>query len=213
MTGRLAEAPRLDMCGLESVRGDRTLFSNLNGTLSAGEVLQIEGANGSGKTTLLRILCGLTRPTAGEVRWCGRDIRLSSTPYWADLVYVGHIPGLKDELTPIENLEMAGVLGGGDLPPEREQALQRVGLSPEYGEIPCHHLSAGQKRRVALARLLMTDARVWIVDEPFTALDRDGRRMVEELVSAHAARGGMAVLSTHHAVTLDNCIVHELSLS
>lgn len=190
-------------------RNDRPLFQNLDFTLEPGQVLQVEGRNGSGKTTLLRLLCGLARPSAGELLWDGRPVE--ETDYLAELAYVGHLAGLKEELTPFENLAFAKAIGGGT-GTEPLAALDRVALPVGHEEVPVRFLSAGQRRRVALARMLVSGARLWISDEPFTALDRQGRRLVEELLSAHAAGGGMAVLTTHHAVELEGCSVTVLHL-
>ncbi|PKM45382.1 MAG: heme ABC transporter ATP-binding protein CcmA [Gammaproteobacteria bacterium HGW-Gammaproteobacteria-1] len=201
----------LSVEGLACRRAGRTLFRDVAFTLRSGEVLQIEGHNGSGKTTLLRILCGLTRPAEGRVCWAGEDIRDNYAAYATHLSYVGHHAGIKEELTPLENLAFAAALGGagGGSP---EQALQRVGLPFECEELPCRKLSAGQRRRVALARLLLVSSRLWVLDEPFTALDVAGRALVETLLREHAAQGGMAVVTSHHAVDLEGCTVQQLHL-
>ncbi|WP_123402234.1 cytochrome c biogenesis heme-transporting ATPase CcmA [Inmirania thermothiophila] len=200
----------LEAEGLVFVREDRVLFEDLGFALHAGEALQVEGPNGSGKTTLLRVLCGLALPEEGEVRWRGTDIRRARSEYLAELAYIGHQHGVKGELTPRENLAVACALGGRRDGVEADEALARMGLSG-YEDVPCRTLSAGQRRRVALARLLLTPARLWILDEPFTALDRGGRRDIERLISQHLAQGGLAVFTTHHAVALDGAearVVH-----
>lgn len=194
-------------------RGDRRLFEQLSFAMGAGTVLQIEGRNGCGKTTLLRTLCGLTRPTEGSIAWAGRDIRTDFAAYAAELNYVGHHPGVKEELSPFENLDFAARLAGaaadGAAP---EQALERIGLPLECEDIPCRKLSAGQRRRVALARLLLLPGRLWILDEPFTALDVAGRDLVESLLLEHTQRGGMAIVTSHHAVNLEGSVVQTLQL-
>ena len=189
------------------------LFGDLNFSIESGQVLQVEGHNGSGKTTLLRTLCGLALPSNGEVRWCGQNIRKAQTDYFAELSYVGHYAGVKDELTALENLAMARAMSTSREGVGAEDALQRLGLPVECEDVPCRNLSAGQKRRVALARLLVTDTRLWVMDEPFTALDVAGRRTVEEMLSEHSGRGGIAVITTHHAVSLDSGLVKHLRLS
>ncbi len=192
-------------------RLDEPLFSDLSFVVDAGRALRLSGRNGAGKTTLLRILCGLTPPTAGDVRWCGEALQRCYPDFVADLCYVGHVPGLKGDLNPVENLlfHTAGRAASGVSP---EAALARVGLPPECEETPCRRLSAGQQRRVALARLLLTRARLWILDEPFTALDPEGRGRVEALLGEHLRGGGLAVVTTHHHMELesDRVVVLEL---
>jgi len=186
---------------LQCIRDDRLLFNNLNFTLSEGQLLQIEGRNGSGKTSLLRILCGLTLPTEGGVFWKGDNIHTINSNYWATLSYVGHAAGIKAELTPLENLAFARALGQAPTEIELDEALAHVGL---YGfeDVATRTLSAGQQRRVALARLLINRCQLWILDEPFTALDRTAITLVEQLLETHTAQGGMAILTSHHLV---NC--------
>jgi heme exporter protein A len=198
--------------GLSFTRNDETLFSHLEFHLSSGEVLLIEGANGIGKTTLLRTLCGLATPSDGEVRWCGRDIRDTQPEFFAELAYVGHLAGLKGDLTPIENLAFAQLMQQArpDITPA--DALDRVGLPADCDWVPSRRLSAGQQRRVALARLLVTRARLWILDEPFTALDREGRQRIEGLLAEHAAAGGITLLTTHHALQVDGAPTKLLRL-
>lgn len=193
-------------------RNDRYLFRDLEFDLDPGQVLQVEGHNGAGKTTLLRILCGLTLPAEGEILWDGENIRNILTDFNTELAYVGHLAGLKEDLTPYENLEVTWSFVRRREGIEPIDALDRVKLPPGHEDNPVRTLSAGQRRRVALARLLLSDAKLWIIDEPFTALDRDGRRLVEELVSEHAGNGGMAVLTTHHSVDLEGCSVVNLQV-
>lgn len=207
-----ADGTSLEAVDLECERGDRVLFSGLGFRVAPGEVLQIEGANGSGKTSLLRILCGLSLPAEGEVRWCGDDIQKLKGEYFGQVAYVGHIPGVKEELTPLENLRMAMALGQPRPGVSLDEALDRMGL---YGfeDVPARKLSAGQRRRVALARLAACEASIWMLDEPFTALDKKGRQMVEQMLSDHTDRGGLAVISTHHTVNLGCCRVLNLHLA
>jgi len=205
-------AVALTVEGLTCRRAERTLFHDVSFALQGGAVLQIEGRNGCGKTTLLRTLCGLTRPVAGRICWADVDIRDNYAGYASELTYVGHHAGIKEELTPLENLAFSAAMGGAVGGCTPEQALQRIGLPFECEDIPCRKLSAGQRRRVALARLLLSSHRLWILDEPFTALDVTGRTLVESLLREHTARGGMAVVTSHHVVDLEGSAVQTLHL-
>lgn len=200
---------RLHVEQLQCIRDDRILFENLHFELSAGQLLQIEGPNGSGKTSLLRILCGLTLATEGTVYWNNQDIQEITTDYWAILSYIGHAPGVKAELTPLENLAMARALSSDSNDMNLETALAQMGL---YGfeDVPTRTLSAGQQRRVALARLLINNAQLWILDEPFTALDKSAIKMIENLLDTHAKQGGMAILTSHHTVNCEHATVLSL---
>lgn len=201
----------LETVDLECVRSDRLLFAGLNLSLRPGNLIQIEGPNGSGKTSLLRILCGLTSPTQGEVRWCGRDIRATRPEYMAAVAYLGHSPGLKGDLTPRENLAIARGFAAANAAVSVDEALERLEMS-DFDDQPVRTLSAGQKRRVALARLLAIETTVWILDEPYTALDRNGVRLVEKMIAEHLLRGGMAVLTTHHPVSIAESHVTRVDL-
>ncbi len=207
--------PLLEGVGLECARDERLLFSGLSFGLGPGQILQIEGANGSGKTSLLRILCGLTLATDGEVRWMGQDIHSVRADYYADLAYIGHAHGVKDDLTPLENLRIACALGSAraDALTDAvlEQALETVGLFGFEDQL-AQTLSAGQRRRVALARLVLTSARLWILDEPLTALDRAGHEKIEAMLTEHAQRGGMVIFTSHHALNLHSDFVTTLHI-
>jgi heme exporter protein A len=197
---------------LSCVRDDRVLFQDLSFSLGCGEVLQVEGRNGSGKTSLLRILCGLALPTSGEVLWRGEAINRVRAEFLADLTYVGHAHGVKVELTPVENLRIARALQRQRAGVSPEQALQRVGLLG-FEDVAARALSAGQCRRVALGRLLVTQTRLWLLDEPFTAIDRRGMRDVEAILEQHVANGGTVVLTTHHPIRMGDCKVSLLDLT
>jgi len=188
---------------LECERGGRVLFKNLSFSVTEGESLRITGANGSGKTSLLRILCGLLSPTRGEVRWRGQPIRKLAEEYSRELVHIGHAPGLKDELSAAENLEIACTLAG--LSVSREEirgALVQFGLSEKK---PVKQLSQGQRRRAALARAsLCAQVPLWLLDEPFAALDAAATGMVEDLIQRHVGRGGAVVYSAHQPSAIDS---------
>lgn len=206
------QPPSFSVSGLSFTRNDELLFAGLEFHLASGEVLLVEGQNGSGKTTLLRTLCGLAMPSDGEIRWCGRDIRETRPEFFADLAYVGHCAGLKGELTPVENLAFTQAMQYAKPDVAPMDALVRLGLPENCEWVPSRCLSAGQQRRVALARLLVTRARLWILDEPFTALDLAGRRQIEVMLAEHAAGGGIAILTTHHALQLDGASTRQLRL-
>ena len=182
------------------------LFRDLSFSLNGGELLRIAGANGSGKTSLLRMLCGLLAPAAGEVRWKGAPLGELREEYFRELVYIGHAPAVKDDLTAAENLAFACALSG--VTAKVDEALQR--LRVPAGK-PVKHLSQGQRRRAALARLALS-ARVplWLLDEPFTALDAEGIRLLEDLLTAHVAGGGAVAYATHQAHGLAETRVIEL---
>lgn len=194
----------LDTIDLACERGERTLFSGLRFEVAAGSLLRVAGPNGTGKTSLLRMLCGLLEPTAGEVRWAGRNIRRQREEYWKNLVYVGHLNGVKDDLTVYENVKVAQAVAGRDTDHAALlQALDAIGLA-RFEETMARHLSQGQRRRIALARLfLTTTAPLWILDEPFTALDQRGVLALSQLIAGHIGNGNMVVLVTHQDVAID----------
>jgi heme exporter protein A len=187
----------LEAIDLGCERGGRRLFSGFGLRLGAGESLQIEGANGSGKTSLLRILGGLLRASEGAVRWRGTDVTAPGGGFRGSACYVGHDDGVKAELSARENLRFSARVAGRAC--DEAEALTRVGLGG-FEDVPLRQLSAGQQRRAALARLLIGRAPLWLLDEPFATLDAGGRRMVESLLAAHAAAGGLAVVTTHQPI-------------
>jgi heme exporter protein A len=194
---------------LSCIRDDRVLFEELVFELNPGQVLLLEGKNGSGKTSLLRILCGFREPDTGQVIWCGDAI--NDSQYYADMAYVGHLDGVKKELTVLENLKVSLALGRpGHY--SIQQALNKVHLV-NYDDVLVQALSAGQKRRLSLARLLITQNIVWILDEPFTSLDKQGIMLIESLMSEHCAKGGMIVLTSHHDIDLHGVDVQCINLS
>jgi heme exporter protein A len=201
--------PYLEGRGLSCIRDDRVLFEQLDFSLKSGQVLLLEGKNGSGKTSLLRILCGFREPDSGTVICCGETI--NDSPYYADLAYVGHLDGIKKELTVSENLKVSLALSQ----PGRysmQQALAKVKLEG-YDDVLVQALSAGQKRRLSLARLLITHNRLWILDEPFTSLDKEGIALIESLMIDHCLSGGMIVLTSHHETHLPGVDIQRIVLS
>jgi heme exporter protein A len=186
--------------GLECTRGGRRLFSSLSFDLAAGALLQVRGANGSGKTSLLRIVCGLLTPDAGEISWDGRGISGLGEEYRDRLAYVGHLNAIKDELEPGENLRYSSQIAGvSATAAELDEALRAFGLN--RARLPCKLLSQGQKRRAALARLKLSHARsLWVLDEPFSALDAEGVAVTRSLIEAQLARGGAVMFTTHQDV-------------
>jgi heme exporter protein A len=187
---------------LECTRDDRLLFSGLAFRLDAGEVLQIEGPNGSGKTSLLRILSGLRRADEGAVKWQGEDIRHSREDYYANMVYIGHLPCIKNDLTTLENIRVLLDTRSQSATSDRiEQALASVGLAG-FEDVAGKALSSGQRRRVLLAFLLLADASLWILDEPLTALDVQGVDLVESMILEHRENGGSVIFTTHHGMQL-----------
>ncbi|MFT5083813.1 MAG: heme exporter protein A [Lentisphaeria bacterium] len=206
----------LTLKNLSCERDERVLFSGLSIQFEPGDLVQIAGPNGAGKTTLLRMLCGISDQYEGELLWCGEP--LPNYNLFSSLLYFGHLPGIKSSLTPLENLRwFFGVNGrkagnGASVLVETEelkQALAEVGLAG-YENVPAHHMSTGQQRRVALARLYVSKAPLWILDEPFTAIDKQGVAALELKLMAHAESGGIVVLTTHQAPSFSRLKVVDL---
>lgn len=202
----------LEVEQLECRRGDRRLFSDLTIRVERATLLHVRGRNGSGKTTLLRALCGLFTPDAGQIRWKGESIRDLADEYRRELLYFGHLNGIKHDLSGIENLRVSATLDGdADDEAVLWAALKRMGLLG-FEDLPTGMLSQGQKKRVALARLVLSRAPLWILDEPFTALDVDAVALLQELIAEHVDTGGIAVLTTHQEVALTSGQVARLDL-
>lgn len=196
----------IDLC---CERDDRRLVNHLNLEIKPGTIHQVEGPNGSGKTTLLRVLCGLSSRYSGDILWCGQPLRRVRTDFLSSLLYIGHGAGIKAALTPRENLrwhlamksDVVAPGSGAGQEDAIEAALQKVGLYG-YEDAPCFTLSAGQQRRVGLARLFLVAAGLWILDEPFTAIDKQGVRELEDWIGDHARSGGSVILTTHHEISV-----------
>lgn len=196
----------LEVSNLECVRGDRRLFAGMSFSVKPGELLHVQGANGSGKTSLLRMVCGLVAPVQGDICWGGENIRTLREDYFREMTYLGHLSGIKEDLTALENLRILMGLAGGDGAAAVDEgtlvtALDQMGLAGRE-DLPAKVLSQGQKRRVALARLVLCGlaphkTRLWILDEPFTALDVAAIAVVQALLSQHLHNGGMIILTTH----------------
>jgi len=197
---------------LACARGDRTLFSDLDFSLHGGQLLLVQGGNGRGKTSLLRLLCGLSSPLAGEVHWRGRRIDAEREEYHREMAYLGHTNGIKDELTPLENLRLAAAIGDYPLEePEAERLLADLGLARSI-DLPARVLSFGQRRRVALASLIAARRRLWILDEPLTGLDVHGVALVEDLLRNHVSQAGLVVMTTHQPLALEGVDIVPLRI-
>ncbi len=203
----------LEVISLGCIRGDRRLFKDLNFSAERGELIEVRGANGSGKTSLLRILCGLAQPAEGEVRWDDKNIRSLGEEYFGSIAYVAHQNGVKDELTAIENLRIAGGVAGNSLGErEAQEILARFGLQKE-SYLPSRFLSAGQRRRVALARLLITKAELWILDEVLTSLDAAAMALSAGFIGDHLRNGGMAIIATHQDLNISPTATQRIEIN
>jgi heme exporter protein A len=200
----------LEALALTCVRGEKQLFTDLSFRVSPGECLHVRGENGVGKTSLLRLLTGLSKPESGDVLWNQQSISTEPKTYHRDLLFLGHRDALKEELTALENLRMYAAIDGVALSDENALlALRRFGLRGRE-HLPVHCLSAGQKRRVLMARLTTRQARIWILDEPFNALDSRAVSELEALITEHLSLGGIVILTSHQSVNLSNLKVLDL---
>lgn len=202
----------MESVDLECTRGDRPLFSHLSFHLKPGELIHVTGVNGSGKTTLLRTLCGLTRASAGDIRWNGSSIHDLGDDYRHQLAYVGHSDGIQGELTPHENLNAAACLSGNVDTTLIGKTLERLGLAA-YRYFPAKILSQGQKRRLALARLAIQRKPLWILDEPLSALDVDSVSLITDILKGHLAQGGLIILTSHQNINVEAKIVLPIQIN
>jgi heme exporter protein A len=205
-------AHSLQISKLCCTRGDRQLFDGLAFTLRNGELLHLAGHNGSGKTTLMRTVAGLLSATHGEILWDSKPIHRSRSSYQAELCYLGHLNSLKGDLNAVENLRIHFAICGEALEENKIwQTLREIGLKG-HEDIPGKYLSQGQKRRVALARLWLTKATLWILDEPFSALDVAAVAQLQSRIREHLTQGGMVILTTHQKVELLSDNLQTLTL-
>ena len=193
---------KLEIDGIGCVRGDRRLFSDISFVLSPGSCVQLTGANGSGKTSLLRIICGLMEPEEGEIRWQGANIRTLGEEYFTAITYIGHRNGVKEELTSIENLRISAGLAGNNLSRAKaRETLGEMGLGGREN-LAARLLSEGQRRRSALARLMICNTAIWILDEVLTSLDKAAVGFMTSIIAKHLDNGGIAVVATHQELVL-----------
>lgn len=192
----------LAVSDLSCVRGERALFSGISFLVQPGEMLHVQGPNGSGKTSLLRMLCGLSAPEQGEILWRNRSLCTEGEAFFASVAYLGHQNAIKDELSAVENLRVAAAIAGQEVSDaEACRGLQAMGLAGKE-DLQTKVLSQGQRRRVALARLLLSKSSLWLLDEPLAALDAAGVALVENMLDAHLMQGGMAVVTTHQTLKI-----------
>ncbi|EEX91764.1 cytochrome c biogenesis protein CcmA [Vibrio orientalis CIP 102891 = ATCC 33934] len=203
----------LEVSQLTAIRDERILFESLSFTIDSGELVQVEGRNGTGKTTLLRIITGLGDRDNGEIFWSGENIESNRDQFHQDLLFLGHQTGVKRELTAYENLRFYLSIHSRQSFDKNTiyDALTKVGLAGRE-DVPVGQLSAGQQRRVALARLWLSDHKLWILDEPLTAIDKQGVKVLESLFLKHAESGGIVMLTTHQDMFADNPKLRKIKL-
>ncbi|MFW7522923.1 cytochrome c biogenesis heme-transporting ATPase CcmA [Vibrio ostreicida] len=203
----------LEVSQLSATRDERTLFQDLSFTLNSGDLIQIEGRNGAGKTTLLRIIAGLGGGDSGEILWQGLNIQTHRDIYHQDMLFLGHQTGVKRELSAYENLVFYLKVKAQSAIDKSAvfDALAKVGLAG-LEEIPAGQLSAGQQRRVALARLWLSDDKLWVLDEPLTAIDKQGVKVLEALFLSQTDKGGIVLMTTHQDMFSDNAKLRKIKL-
>tara|TARA_Y100001960_G_C14703307_1_gene842924 strand:- start:667 stop:1281 length:615 start_codon:yes stop_codon:yes gene_type:complete len=203
----------LKVTHLECVRGERSLFKDINFSLEAGELLQVNGPNGSGKTSLLRMICGLATPANGKILWLNNNIRSLGEDYFNSITYLGHLNGTKDNLNALENLRISSALAGNVIDKRKAYStLQKMGLSGRE-MLPIKVLSQGQRRRVTLSRLLVSNAVLWILDEPLVALDTSAVLLIKDILEKHLKKGGIVVMTTHQDINISAIETKRLQLN
>lgn len=208
----LKTPPTLTFAKLGCTKGGRQLFKNVDCTLTAGQWLYVAGVNGVGKTSLLRMVCGLSSIGAGDILWNGVSIHAQADAYHQDLCYLGHLNGLQESMTVEENLTFIAALSGRAIGSgQTQKVLTRFGLRGRSQQL-VRHLSQGQKRRVALSRLALSPARLWVLDEPYVAMDEGGVKMLADLIADHLQYGGLAVLTSHQKVLVGDIPAQILQL-
>jgi heme exporter protein A len=208
----LKTPPSLTFSKLGCTKGGRQLFKDVNFELTAGQWLYVSGVNGVGKTSLLRMVCGLATVDAGEILWNQVPIQSQSEAYRQDLCYLGHLNALQESMTVDENLVFTSALGGlAPTETQRKEVLVRFGIGGRSQQL-VRHLSQGQKRRVALSRLSLSQARLWVLDEPYVAMDEAGVQMLADLIAMHISKGGLAVLTSHQRVPVGDFPAQLLEL-
>lgn len=201
----------LEIRNVTCIRDERVLFEQLSFTISDGELIQIEGQNGAGKTTLLRIIAGLGYADEGDIYWNGESIKKNREDFHSDLLFLGHHTGVKRELTAFENLAFYQSMHSNYNEEAIWDALARVGLAGRE-DVAAGQLSAGQQRRVALARLWLSNHKLWVLDEPLTAIDKQGVKVLEQLFMSHAKQGGIVLLTTHQDLFTDSNELKKIRL-
>ena len=196
------------------LRGERLLITALSFTVQRGRLLAVTGENGSGKTSLLRMLCGLLPAEQGRILWQGEEVRSCKERYLAGLIYIGHLNGLKDDLTPVENVTISARLAGEAISEGKTcEALEAVGLARAIHRLPTKVLSQGQKRRVSLARLWLLQRSLWILDEPFAALDASATGLLMQQLRSHLNNGGIVIAATHQEIDVGADRLDQLRLA